>query len=84
MIILVPLTILLLASAGFHWLYVRMNLTSRLSTISAGIGVGLYQIGGWLLPHTQWHEWHYAAGFVASLIAFLASSALTAWRANAL
>lgn len=84
MIILVPLTIFLLAFAGFHWLYVRMSLATRLSTISASVGVGLYQIGGWLLPHTQWHEWHYAAGFVASLIAFLASSALTAWRANAL
>ena len=84
MIILVPLTIFLLAFAGFHWLYVRMNLTTRFSTISAGVGVGLYQVGGLLIPHTQWHEWHYAAGFAASLFSFLASSALAAWRANAL
>lgn len=84
MIIFVPLTFLLLAFAGFHWLYTHMNLTARLSTISAAVGAGLYQIGGLLIPHTQWHDWHLAAGFAASLIIFLASSALVAWRANVL
>ena len=84
MIIFVPLTFLLLTFAGFYWLYTHMNLTARLSTISAGFGAGLYQVGGFLIPHSQWHEWHYAAGFAASLIIFLASSALAAWRANAL
>lgn len=84
MIILIPLVLIALIVVGFNWLYIRMNLMSRLSTISAGAGVGLYQVGGALFPHTQWHDWHYATGFLAGLFVFFIGAGITAWRVNSL
>jgi hypothetical protein len=82
MILLVPLVLLILVVVGFKWLYTRMNLMSRLSTLSVSAGFGLYQIGGLLLPHTQWHEWHYATGALAGLFVFILGSGITAWRGS--
>ncbi len=84
MIILVPLVLVVLVVVGLKWVYTRMNLISRLSTASAGMGVSLYQVVNFLLPHTQWHEWHYAAGALAGLLVFFVGTGFAAWRVNLL